>query len=124
MAMTSDSRFDYSGQFGHTVRSSDSSSVEVWTMNNVMNTNWFPVLQFGVGMSKRLENFNSISVQVVAQVATGPYLIEGYQTLYPGTASESVASFTQRCNFIGLRMSYSMAYGPPKIPRHIRKQME
>ena len=46
----------------------------------------------------------------------------GTYLAYPNTSSESRGTWKQGLNYLGLKVHYSMGFGPGKVPKYLREQ--
>lgn len=120
MAWANEWNFLYEGHVPHMISYNDTTRLYLLSMTADMWEDWLPLVKMGCGFSWRLENHNTLSIVLSGQFALGADLVKGNYVLYPGTANESTGRFSYRPNYLGVQVSYAMAYGPPKLPRRLR----
>ena len=81
-----------------------------------------PFVRFGFGVDRMFENFNRIGLELFALYSTRRNTFQSDYILYPGTIGESSGTIQGGVSHAGLRLSYTLTWGPPKKPAYLRRE--
>jgi hypothetical protein len=80
-----------------------------------------PFVRLGLGVDRMFENFNRVGMELFALYSFRRDTFRSDYVLYPGTSGESTGTIEGGVSHAGLRLSYTLTYGAPKKPAHLRK---